>query len=516
MGVDSVVGGYNPHKLSDQSTITAALANMVLPSVFRPGPDGTPALDRTLMVSAQVTSAQPYLVTYRLKPEAAWSDSAPIAAEDFVYLWEQARDEPGVVDSAGYRLISNISARDSGRVVEVTFAKPYPGWRELFGNLLPSHLLKDIPGGWSNALKDNFPAAGGPFSIKNIDRDRGEVVLERNDRYWSTPVPLDRVILRRGDAASIASAVHTGHDQLAVTAPDSKGMAEFSGLGSPVVTTAAVPKPAVATVLLRPVSTPMADQRVRSAIVALTDRTALMQVGTGGGPGSTLVANGLVLPPSARGYAPTATAPAKPDIALAEGLLTQAGYTKVNGSWALGETPLNLVIAAPADHPGYLAMARELQRQLSAGGVQSRLITPAADELYTTLLAPRSATAVAGAAQVDLVVAPQPAGGDPATVLATRYGCAAAQGDTGAQSANPTGFCDPTVQQTIDRAITGEMSLGDALAAVEPALWSKAIALPVYQEADALVAGRELTGVAAGPPGAGPFATAPQWQRPSG
>ena len=50
------------------------------------------------MLSAEVTKAEPYTVTYRLRGDASWSDSAPIAAEDFVYLWEHMRDAPGVVD----------------------------------------------------------------------------------------------------------------------------------------------------------------------------------------------------------------------------------------------------------------------------------------------------------------------------------------------------------------------------------------------------------------------------------
>ncbi|WP_091450614.1 ABC transporter family substrate-binding protein [Actinokineospora iranica] len=504
VGVDSLRGGYNPHKLSDQSTITTALASVLLPSVFRPAADGTPTLDRTLMVSAEVTKAEPYTVTYRLRPEASWSDSAPIAAEDFVYLWEQLREEPGVVDGAGYALIENISAREAGRVVEVTFAKPYPGWRSLFTGLLPAHLLKDIPGGWANVLRDGFPVSGGPFAMKGLDRDRGEVVLERNDRYWEEPVPLDRIILRRGDVNGIAGALRAGHNQIALTTLDAEGSAAFASL-RPAATTQTVPRPTVATVLLRPVTSAMSDQRVRAAVAALVDRAAVVRAGTDGGQAGTLPANAQVLAPSAPGY--TATAPAGPDPALAESLFTEAGYTRVNGSWALGDAPLNLVIGAPEEQPEYVAMAREVQRQLSAGGVRSRLVTPSGEGLFTDLLAPR---ATAPATQVDLAVVPQPAAGDPATVLATRFGCARTEPAT---PANPAGFCDPTVQQTIDATLTGAMALPDALTQLEPALWDLAVAIPLYQEADTLVVRREMTGVTVGPPFVGPFATAPLWRR---
>ena len=146
-----------------------------------------------------------------------------MAAEDFVYLWQQVTGNPGAIDAAGYRLISDINARDAGKVVEVVFDKPYPGWRELFSDLLPAHLLKDAPGGWAGALQNNYPATAGPYALKTLDTDRGEVVLERNDRYWGEPPTLDRIVLRRADQTGIVEALEAGHDQLALARTDSVG-----------------------------------------------------------------------------------------------------------------------------------------------------------------------------------------------------------------------------------------------------------------------------------------------------
>ena len=36
-------------------------------------------------------------------------------------------------------------------------------------------------------------------TVKTLDNDRGEVVLERNDRYWGEPATLDRIVLRRAE-----------------------------------------------------------------------------------------------------------------------------------------------------------------------------------------------------------------------------------------------------------------------------------------------------------------------------
>ncbi|MGX7825223.1 ABC transporter family substrate-binding protein [Actinokineospora sp. 24-640] len=527
VGVDSVAGGYNPHQLADQSTITTALARMVLPSAFRTGPDGVRRLDRTLMVSAEVTSAEPYTVSYRVRPEAAWSDSAPIAAEDFVYLWEQLRDSPGAIDRAGYRLIENISSRDGGKVVEVSFTQPYPGWRSLFADLLPSHLLKDSPGGWDGALGDSFPASGGPFSLRTLDRDRGEIVLERNDRYWAEPVVLDRVVLRRTDVPGLVGAVRAGHTQVGLTPVDTESKPLVDGLGAEVSTTP-VPGAGVATVLLRPVSAAMRQSAVRRAVVAVLNRAALVETGTGGGQAGSLVADSLVVAPSSPAYAATRPrdVPVAPNPALAAKLLTEAGYTKESGMWARGGAPLNLVIAA--GRPDHLDLAREVQRQLSVANIQSRIVTPDPVELYSAML-----PAPAGPDIVDLLVGPLPVGLDPATTLAGRFGCerettgettttptpttqSALPGDGAARpvAANPLGYCDADVDAAIQSALTGAEPIAATLADLEPRLWKAALVYPLYQETDQLIVHRTVSGVTAGPPLQGPFANATQWRRP--
>jgi ABC-type transport system substrate-binding protein len=500
VGVDSIAGGYNPHNFADQSAITTALATLLLPSVFRPGPDGTPQLDRTLMTSAAVTKSAPYTVTYQIRADASWSDAAPVAAEDFVYLREQLTDQPGVLDSAGYRLIEDINARDAGKTVEVVFAKPYPGWRQLFSGLLPAHLLKDAPGGWSGALQNNFPATAGPYGVKTLDDDRGEVVLERNDRYWGEPATLDRIVLRRAEQAGLVDALEAGHDQMALVRTDSVGAKLLGGL-APTVTTSTVARPAVTTVLLRPSSQQLADLPVRQALMALLDRAQLITVGTGNGPAAALRADAQVLAPTAPGYQPTMPGTLTYDPTAAATLLTGAGYVRTAAGWARDGRPLKVVIGASDERPGDERIARDVQRQFAAAGVSAEVALLSGADLY----APDADGAP------DVVVVSRPAGGDPATMLASDYGCLSTS--AGLTPANPAGFCDSGVQPTVDAALTGSLSVSDALVAVEPALWRAAVSLPLYQQADVLAVRTELSGVSAGVGFTGPFAGAAFWQR---
>ncbi|MFC4000367.1 ABC transporter family substrate-binding protein [Prauserella oleivorans] len=524
VSVDDIVGGYNPHHLADQSTVTSALAQMLLPSVFRPDEQGELQLDENLMVSAEVTAHDPFTVSYEIRPEAAWSDGAPIAVEDFVYLVDAMKSQPGVVDAAGYRLISGIQPGAGGKQLDVVFSEPYPGWRTLFDNLLPAHLLKDAPGGWQGALTDSFPAYGGPFAIKTLDKERGEIVLERNERYWEKPAAVDRIVLRRADQPGMAAALRSGTDQLALARTDATGMELLSGLGEDVELHT-VARPYVATTLLRPVGV-LADDQVRAGVAALIDRDRLIEEGTRGGPSAGFRAGAHVLPPSDEDYAPTiprSGSPRQPQPRKAERLLAAAGYTREAGTWTRDGQPLSVVVASPGQQEPYASMAEELSRQLIAAGVEVTTVNPPARELFTSLLVPGQPAN--GGVAVDIAVVPQPVSHDPASTLASSYGCAPgwaerAPGDDtepgdgpGQAAANTAAYCDEVLQPAIDGVLTGEQPLSEGLATTEPALWQSNVAIPLFQPVDTLALTRSVAGVSPGPPMAGPFSSAVDWTR---
>jgi ABC-type transport system substrate-binding protein len=273
-------------------------------------------------------------------------------------------------------------------------------------------------------------------------------------------------------------------------------------------------------VVLRPASPRLADIRVRAAVQAAIDRESLIATGTGNGPSAQLKAGSLVVPPTAPGYAaslPTGAPPAVVDLATTERLLTQAGYVKQDNQWVKDGHPLSLVVAAPADREPYPTLATQVQHMLAAAGIGAKVKLVAADELFgQTLAQPVNDKGVEGDDAVDVVLAPQVDTGDPATVLASTFGCRTALPDGGPQPpANLSGYCDPTLQPTIDAALSGDVLLSDALARVEPVLWQEAVSIPLFQTADVLSSRPEVSGVDSGAPFAGPFSGAPNWRRPN-
>ena len=544
VAIDDIGNGFNPHLLADQSPTNSAVASLVLPSPFRPtrtadGKGTDWLLDRTVMDSADVTTPDPLTIVYKIRDEAQWSDGAPIAAEDFRYLWQQMIKEPGAVDPAGYRLIKDVGSSGGGKTVTVTMTAPYPAWRELFSNLLPSHLIKDSPGGFEQGMAENIPVSGGHFHIKQIDRGRDEILLERNDRYWDAPAKPDQILLRRaGTSAQLADSIRSGDAQVAVVHGGDAAAAQLAAI--PSVRTAKQFQPRVLQLTLNARATALADVRVRSGVLALIDPELLAAVGSGSGS-AVEPARAQVLSPSDPGYVPTAPERLKSDQAYAR--LAEAGYvrTATTTTVAPPTTSGPAPTATPNPMPGALmkdgkplairigtaeedetagAVASTVVDQLRVAGIEASVVKLAPEELYGTALVDR---------QIDAIVGWVRAGSDRATALASRFSCPLTptvttggpttpplDGNIDATApSNLSGVCDPSLQATIDAALRGTTDFTQVLAQAEPKLWELSAVLPVLQDLtiDA-AAGDEVEGVSLdGAIQSGVFGDAAGWTR---
>ncbi|WP_196772095.1 ABC transporter family substrate-binding protein [Mycobacterium colombiense] len=553
MGIDSIGAGFNPHLLSDLSPVNAAISALVLPSAFRPVPDpNTPTgsrweMDPTLLVSAEVTNQNPFTVTYKIRPEAQWTDNAPIAADDFWYLWHQMVSQPGVVDPAGYDLITGVQSLEGGKQAVVTFAEPYPSWKELFSNILPAHIVKDVPGGFAAGLARALPVTGGQFRVESIDPQRDEILVARNDRYWGPPAKPALILFRRAGApAALADSVRNGDTQVAQVHGGSAAFAQLSAI--PDVRTARIVTPRVMQLTLRATAAKLADTQVRKAILGLLDVDLLAAVGAGSDNTVTL-AQAQIRAPSDPGYEPTAPPAMTTPAALA--LLEGAGYkVDPNSSASPAPTPpntgppevirgriskdgqqLSLVIGVAANDPTAVAVANTAADRLRNVGIAATVLALDPVTLYHDALNDN---------RVDAIVGWHQAGGNLATRLASRYGCRALEStqvpisngpaptpvtsigptpSTGpaAPSTTPTttpppsrpadpnalvqapsnltGICDRSIQSNIDAALNGTKNINDVITAVEPRLWNMSTVLPILQDTTIVAAGPSVQNV---------------------
>ncbi|BBY14045.1 putative monoacyl phosphatidylinositol tetramannoside-binding protein LpqW [Mycobacterium marseillense] len=560
MGIDSIGAGFNPHLLSDLSPVNAAISALVLPSAFRPVPDpNVPTgsrweMDPTLLVSADVTSQNPFTVTYKIRPEAQWTDNAPIAADDFWYLWRQMVSQPGVVDPAGYDLITGVQSLEGGKQAVVTFAQPYPAWKELFSNILPAHIVKDVPGGFAAGLARALPVTGGQFRVESIDPQRDEILVARNDRYWGPPAKPALILFRRAGApAALADSVRNGDTQVAQVHGGSAAFAQLSAI--PDVRTARIVTPRVMQLTLRAAEPKLSDTQVRKAILGLLDVDLLAAVGAGSDNTVTLD-QALIRAPSDPGYEPTA--PPAMTTAAALTLLQGAGYRVEPNASGSGTSPapppanpgppevirgriskdgqqLSLAIGVAANDPTSVAVANTAADQLRNVGIAATVLALDPVTLYRDAL---------NDSRVDAIVGWRQAGGNLATRLASRYGCPALQstevpatgeatpvsstpagpapstgpGTTTAPTSalptsapppsrpadpnalvqapsNLTGICDRSIQSNIDAALNGTKSINDVITAVEPRLWNMSTVLPILQDTTIVAAGPSVQNV---------------------
>ena len=532
MAIDSIGAGFNPHLLSDQSPVNSSISALVLPSSFRPVPDpASPSgsrweMDPNLLLSAEVTGSAPFTVTYKIRPEAAWTDNAPIAADDFWYLWRQMVSQPGVVDPAGYDLITGVQSVDGGKTAVVTFSQRYPAWRELFNDLLPAHIVKDVPGGFSAGLARALPVTGGQFRVDTIDPQRDEILLARNDRYWGTPAKPDQILFRRAGApAALADSIRNGDTQVAQVHGGATAFAQLSAI--PDVRTGRLITPRTLQLTLRAQLPKLSDSLVRKAILGLLDVDLLAAVGAGS-ENSVILDQALGRAPSDPGYRSTAPPPIGTERALE--LFADAGYQvdravspsapppppeMTRGRISRGGQTLTLVIGAAANDPTSLAVANTAADQLRSAGIAASVLALDPPVLYGPALTNN---------RVDAIVGWHAAGGDLATALASRFSCPAleavpiettpapapplpAGGTTPAPGtpqdsaplvrapSNLTGICDRGIQAEIDGALDGSLDIGGVIADVESRLWAMAAVLPILQDGTIVAAGPSVRNV---------------------
>jgi ABC-type transport system substrate-binding protein len=535
VGLDGGAGpitGFNPYAIADYSPAAQAVASLVLPSTFVMAADGTVATDADVVDWVAVTSLNPFTVTYLLDRKASWSDGTPITAEDFSYLRDQLAVQPGTVASAGYRLISAIRSRDAGKTVEVEFSAAFPQWRSLFSPLLPSHLLKDSPGGWSSALDSDLPLSGNRYRMTSYDPVTGQVVLARNDKYWATPPGPAAVVLRLGQPSELLAAFNRGDVQALWFAPDAATAQDIADQ-VPGDQRTALATPSSIQLVMNTAGGPTADRDVRAAIAAGLDPDAVAVALTGGwSDGARTVTSQVALPVESSAEAdPPTDPPTEPPIvtddpAAAEAALDTAGYTR-NGLYVARDGQLlRLRLGYPSGQPRIAAAARLIQQQLGGIGIEVDLFPDAAPDLIENKVA---------AGTVDLALINLARGPVDSVAAATAFGCsrtdplgigsstagstgeatpAAPAGPAAPRTGNLSGYCQAGTQRVLVEGLTGQIDVAEA----DPGLWVDLPVLPLIQPRAVLAVSSDLQAVLDGDhPGwswTGPLAGLASWPAP--
>jgi peptide/nickel transport system substrate-binding protein len=175
------------------------IMNLVLRGAFAIGRNFTWRPD--LASEVDVTKSPPYTLTYRIRKEARWSDGVPITARDFQFTHEAlltlSKDDREPLSLGAVKRVEVVDAK----TVRVVLRSRFGGWRGLFSNVLPRHVLADraFSSVWTDGIDDprtGRPIGSGPFVVDDWDRGRA-LSFVRNRHFWGSHLAyLDRIELR--------------------------------------------------------------------------------------------------------------------------------------------------------------------------------------------------------------------------------------------------------------------------------------------------------------------------------
>ena len=215
---EQLPSSFNYPHVDHNAFWTALWMDQVWPQVSLFQPDGTYEWNLELLVEEPELQEDPQVVTYRINPDAVWSDGTPISADDFVFTWEAQNGAlgPEVDPETSEQLPLYNAASTSGfkdqtcvaedeKTVVCTYATPFADWYSLFDPVLPLHAYEAQGGGDKVAgFNSGFafgatdPTAipsGNQFEIAEVNGEE-TLTLVRNESYWGEPAVLDDITIR--------------------------------------------------------------------------------------------------------------------------------------------------------------------------------------------------------------------------------------------------------------------------------------------------------------------------------
>jgi glutathione transport system substrate-binding protein len=378
--------GFNNNTSKDNGTSVLNVVINLFPPVFRLHPDYSVRLNQELMDSATQTSTDPQTIVYKIKQNAIWSDGTPVSADDFEYLWKNLNgsiEGNDVAATTGYDQIESLKGSDGGKTVTVVFESPFSDWKSLFYGLLPAHYMAKVEGGWNTGLDKNpekIPT-NGPFVVAGWDQGQS-LTLRRNDRYYGPKAHLDSIVFRfLPESTTQPAALQNNEVDLIYPQPQLDLVQQVKAL--PDVTSELNIGLSFEHLDFNFKNEHLAQANVRKSIATglnvqeLVNRT-VKQFTDEAQP----LGNRIWLP-GQRYYQDHMGQYGKGDVAGAQRLLEEAGYTKgADGIYAKDGKKLSLRISTTAGNQLRETQGQLIQAQLKPVGIDLRIANVDSTELF--------------------------------------------------------------------------------------------------------------------------------------
>ncbi|MFE7561771.1 ABC transporter family substrate-binding protein [Kitasatospora sp. NPDC057500] len=380
---------WNPFQVDGRYGDAVEIMRTLEPSLFSTDETGTFKPVADYLLGAEVTSASPQVITYRLNPKARWSDGKLLSFLDFKADWEAVNGKKegyNIADSAGYELISAVEQGADPTEVKVTFSESYADWQNLFRPLIPAAGIAtadDFNKGWV----ERIPITAGPLKVGAADKTAQTLTLVPDPNWWGAKPKADRIVFRVMTQSATTQAFLNNEIDFA-TAGTATAYGQLKDAEDAVIRSAS---PWDEVHISFGGGGPLADVRVRQALGRALDRNALIRIANNGVPVEFKPLGNHIFMPNQTGYRDNSGEWAKFDAAAAKRLLDEAGW-KEDGAgrprtrdgqaltlhWVLNEsTPQAQVDLATAAQAMWLAV-----------GVKVEIDKVAANDFFTKYVNP--------------------------------------------------------------------------------------------------------------------------------
>ncbi|MGE5235527.1 MAG: peptide-binding protein [Acidobacteriota bacterium] len=404
VGILSDVETFNEYQWSGDS-YDLQIIDLLFPSLMIEQPDFElhPPSFAPNLASSWEFSQDNRVLTFRLRPEARWSDGVPVTAEDVRFTYQVQKDPR--VGSPGLEIkdfITDVEVVDA-HTVRFHFSRAYP--YQLMdandGHIIPAHAWGKVPlEKWHTTDFEPLLVTSGPFRVASHTRDQ-TLILERDPAYWGAPRPyLDQLVFRViPDSTSQLNQLLAGDIQLVELVPPREAARVRNDPDLELVEYPGRTWGFIAWNNRRPL---FADRRVRRALSLAINRKSLVETVY---HGFAKLATGPIL--SSMWAYDRNLAPLPYDSEQARRLLAEAGWRDTNGDGVLDRDgkPFVFDLFFGSENPIRQDIAVLVQADLARVGITCRPTSVESTSLLARLESGNyeaCVTAFAEATKVDL------------------------------------------------------------------------------------------------------------------
>jgi len=341
----------------------------------KPGPvlAGTPTLETSPVET----------ITYKINPDAQWSDKVAITCADFQYTADQQQKSDDIYDRTGYVDIDTVTCPDPKTVVvKYKSGKTFATWQSLFSGsvgIMPSHILKGKDR--TALMKDGYTWSGGPWLAKWTKGD--SIVLTPNANYWGTKPKLEKVTFKfLADTSSEFQAFKSGQVKMIYPQPQ-LDVVDAIGQGLPNANTVYNSKTAsVEALWINNQKAPFDSKEFRQAFAYAIDRNAIVNR-LFGKLGVTEAVNSLNPYVVAAYSNPDAWKNYELDKSKVDSIMTGAGWAKgSDGIYAKGGKKATFTINSTTGNKRRELTETVMQEQLKTAGFDMKIANQKAGDLF--------------------------------------------------------------------------------------------------------------------------------------